>query len=248
MDFPELVPQPPAGRVFSGRRRVRLGDVTSSGRLRLDSAVRFLQDLANDDSRDAQMEDMHGWVVRRTSLRSDVFPSYLEMVDMRTWCSGVGSHWAERRTSIVSESGKRVEAAALWVHVDLETMRPKQIAGNFHSIVSEASGGREVGARHAVREKPTEGDESLDWQVRVTDIDALDHMNNAAYWEAIEEVVRRNGGMKTPVEIVLEHHDAVEMRDNVSVKWRQDGGHILVWHVVNGTRIAAASRVRLLGS
>ena len=248
MDFPELVPEPTSGRVFSGRRRVRLGDVTGSGRLRLDSAVRFLQDVANDDSRDAQMDDMHGWVVRRTSLRCDAFPRYLEMVDLRTWCSGIGSHWAERRTSIVSESGNRIDAAALWVHVDLETMRPKVIAGNFHAIVAEATGGRAVGARHAVREKPTDADESLAWQLRVTDIDALDHMNNAAYWEAIEEVVRRSGGMKSPVEVMLEHHDAVEPSDEVTIKWRRDGNDLLVWHVVNGARVAAATRVRLLGS
>lgn len=248
MDFPELVPQPALGRVFSERRRVRLGDVTGSGRLRLDSAVRFLQDLANDDGRDAQMEDLHGWVVRRTSIHSDAFPRYLEMVDLHTWISGVGSHWAERRTSIVSESGKRVEAASLWVHVDLESMRPKQLSDTFHTIIDGASGGREIGARHVIREKPSASEASLQWQMRVSDIDALDHMNNAAYWEAVEEVVRISGGIKAPVDILLEHHDAIEPGSEVTIRWRRDQDEILIWHVANGTRVAAATRVRLLGS
>src|SRR3546814_13672312 len=34
----ELVPRPPRGRVFEGARRVRLGDVSPAGRLRLDAA------------------------------------------------------------------------------------------------------------------------------------------------------------------------------------------------------------------
>ncbi len=246
MEFPELVPQPKLGRVFSWRRRVRLGDVTGSGRFRLDAAARFLQDVANDDGRDAQMEDLHGWVVRRTSMRIDSFPRYLEMVDLHTWCSGVGSHWAERRTSIVSDSGGRVEASALWVHVDLQTMWPKQLPSTFHEIVGEATGGRKVGSRHLLRGKPEVSDASAEWKMRATDIDALNHMNNAVYWEAVEELVRVNGGMRAPVEIVLEHHDAIERGDEVSIRWRTDEDRLYLWHVVNDDRIAAASCVRSL--
>src|SRR3546814_5593560 len=47
----ELVPRPPRGRVFEGARRVRLGDVSPAGRLRLDAATRYLQDLSADDTR-----------------------------------------------------------------------------------------------------------------------------------------------------------------------------------------------------
>jgi acyl-ACP thioesterase len=227
---------------------VRLGDVTGSGRFRLDSAARFLQDVSNDDSRDSQMEDIHGWVVRRMSMEVERFPLYLEMVDLRTWCSGIGSHWAERRTSIVAESGGRIDAAALWVHVDLQTMWPKPLSDNFLVSVGESTQGRKVGSRHTVREKPDGSESVLSWQVRSTDIDALDHMNNAVYWEAVEEVVREMGGMKAPVRVVLEHHDAIERHHEVTIKWRSERDSALIWHIVDGERIAAATRIQLLGS
>lgn len=247
MEFPSLVPRPIAGRVFATARRVRLGDVTGSGRLRLDAAVRYLQDVANDDGRDAQMEDLHGWVVRRTSFEIESFPRYLEMLGIETWCSGVGSHWAERRTTLVSESGQRVEAAALWVHVDLNSMWPKPLTDNFQSLVAEATNGRKIGSRHILRDKPSAGDPSMNWQLRSTDFDALDHVNNAAYWEAVEEIVKAHGGMKAPLKVVLEHHDAIERGEKVTITWRMHANEITIWHVVNGERIAAVSRVKLLG-
>jgi hypothetical protein len=43
------LPRPADGRVYAGRRRIRLADTDASGRLRLDAIARFLQDLAIDD-------------------------------------------------------------------------------------------------------------------------------------------------------------------------------------------------------
>ena len=57
----EFPPLPAAGRVFRANRRVRLGDVTPRGRLRLDAAVRYLQDIAHDDAREAAYADRDGW-------------------------------------------------------------------------------------------------------------------------------------------------------------------------------------------
>ncbi|MGZ4700494.1 MAG: acyl-ACP thioesterase domain-containing protein, partial [Ilumatobacteraceae bacterium] len=95
----EMVGTPNGGRTFAGERRVRLGDCSPGGRLRLDASARFLQDLSDDDTRDAGFAQMT-WVVRRTVIDVLRFPVYLEAVDMLTWCSGMGSRWAERRVDI----------------------------------------------------------------------------------------------------------------------------------------------------
>ena len=114
----EMVGRPVSGRTFSGQRRVRLGDCSPGGRLRLDATARYLQDLSDDDTRDAGLAQMT-WVVRRTVIDVREFPTYLESVDMVTWCSGIGSRWAERR------SHRRLDqAATLWVHLDGDTLRP----------------------------------------------------------------------------------------------------------------------------
>ena len=91
--------------MFEGARRVRLADVSPAGRLRLDAAARFLQDLSADDTADAALEDAEAWVVRKTVIEVAAFPRYLEPLELATWCSGTGSHWAERRISIQGERG-----------------------------------------------------------------------------------------------------------------------------------------------
>ena len=137
-----MAPLPPTGRVVRRERRVRLGDVSPAGRLRLDALARYLQDVATDDSRDAGLTEGRQWVVRRTALEVVALPVYEEMVELATWCGGVGSHFAERRTQVRGAGGVLVEAATLWVQVDLTSMRPARIDARFREVYAEAAQGR----------------------------------------------------------------------------------------------------------
>src|SRR5690606_9781165 len=123
----DLVPRPSAGRVFERRWPVRLADVSPGGRMRLDAAARHLQDLSADDTADSALEDAQAWVVRKTVIEVQTSPRYLEPLRLATWCSGTGSHWAERRISIVGEQGGAIEATTTWVHFDHKTGRPKRV-------------------------------------------------------------------------------------------------------------------------
>ncbi len=117
----EMVRRPVDVRTFAGSRLVRLGDCSPGGRLRLDAVARYLQDLSDDDTRDAGLAQMT-WVVRRTVIDVLRFPTYLESLEMVTWCSGIGSRWAERRVDIDSAGGGSIRSATLWVHLDAETL------------------------------------------------------------------------------------------------------------------------------
>ena len=97
----EMATRPASGRMFAASRRVRLGDCSPGGRLRLDATARYLHDVSDDDTRDAGLGQMT-WVVRRTVIDVHRFPTYLEPLDLVTWCSGIGSRWAERRVDIGS--------------------------------------------------------------------------------------------------------------------------------------------------
>ena len=142
----EMVGRPVAGRTFRGERRVRLGDCSPGGRLRLDAAARYLQDLSDDDTRDAGLAQMT-WVVRRTVIDVARFPTYLEPLDMMTWCSGIGSRWAERRVDIDGAEGGCVRSSTLWVHLDAETLRPMPPPAGFHTTFATAAAGRSVTSR-----------------------------------------------------------------------------------------------------
>jgi acyl-ACP thioesterase len=238
----ELVPRPSVGRVFEEARRVRLGDVSPGGRLRLDAATRYLQDLSADDTADAALPDADAWVVRKTVIEVRTFPRYLEPLELATWCSGTGSHWAERRISVVGQAGGSIDAATTWVHLDPSTGRPKRVPSGFEELYGEASGGRRVKAR-LVHPDPPDDAPRMAWALRFTDFDVLSHVNNAAYWEAVEEALAGRRQLRAPLRAEVEHRTAIERGATVDVVTHDDGDDLSVWLVADGA-VAASARVQ----
>jgi acyl-ACP thioesterase len=204
----EMVGRANLGRTFRGERRVRLGDCSPGGRLRLDAAASYLQDLSDDDTRDAGLANMT-WVVRRTVIDVLQFPTYLEPVDMVTWCSGIGSRWAERRVDIGSPAGGSVRSATLWVHLDAQSLRPMPMPASFGQIFAAATAGRSVSSRLRLDGPPTELEVSP-WPVRFADFDVMNHMNNAVAFALVEEVLASRKGLRAPLRIEVEYRSPIE--------------------------------------
>jgi len=218
----DLVPVPSAGRVYRARRRVRLGDVDPSGRLRLDALARYLQDVSNDDTHDAGLGDAGVWVVRRTVLAVHAWPRPREELELATFCSGVGLRWAERRISVVGEAGGHVEAATLWIHLDDAGTRPARLPASFHAVYDEAAGGRSVTPR-LTHGEPGDGVTWRPWPLRATDFDPMRHVNNAAYWAAAEELLA-DGPVPGALRAEMEFRRAIEPGEAVVLGVRRGGG------------------------
>jgi acyl-ACP thioesterase len=215
------------GRRFHTSRRVRLADADPTGRLRLDALARFLQDIGNDDTADAGHDATTPWVTRRTTVAVDRWPVIGERLEVTTWCGGLGSHFAERRTDLVSPTG-RIEVAATWVHVDDATGRPARLPQWFHDTYATAAEGRRITAR--LQHPPVAGDASVQpWPLRWADLDVVGHVNNAAYWEAVEEVAHQRGVVPTFAEV--EYAGGIDAGD--AVELHTSGDHL--WLVVAGT-------------
>jgi acyl-ACP thioesterase len=230
--------------VFEEARRVRLGDVSPGGRLRLDAATRYLQDLSADDTADAALPDAESWVVRKTVLEVRTFPRYLEALELATWCSGTGSHWAERRITMVGQRGGQVDAATTWVHVDPASGRPKRVPDSFEALYGEASGGRRMKAR-LEHPDPPDGAVRSPWALRFTDFDVLSHVNNAAYWEVVEEALSGRTDLRAPLRAEVEHRNAVERGAVVEMAVDDTGEVLCVWVLADGV-VAASAQVRSL--
>src|SRR5438477_6263772 len=185
-DYAELVPLPSRGRVFEREMLPGLADATGSGRVRVDALARWLQDVAYADLVAAGLAGRGAWVVRRSRIRVERFPRFGARVALRTFCSGWGPLVAERRTSISGE-GAAVEAVALWVHLDPESMRPARLGDDFHAVYGESANGRRVRSRLRHGAPPAEGMRES-WRFRASDLDVAGHVNNAAYWAPVEEL------------------------------------------------------------
>lgn len=216
----ELAPLPERGRRFATTRRVRLADADPSGRLRLDALARFLQDVGNDDFRDAGLDPASPWVARRTLVVAARWPQLGERMEVTTWCGGLGSRWAERRSRLTTASGGVVDVASLWVHLD-DAGRPARLPAWFLDTYGETAAGRTVSARLR-HPAPPEGAPARPWPLRVTDLDVLRHVNNAATWAAVEDGAYRAGLVPTRAE--LEYHAAIEPSDEIDLV--ADGGEV----------------------
>ncbi len=211
----ELVPPRVGGREYTLHFWPGLADCAPSGRMRLDAIARWLQDIAYRDVEDAGLAESAVWVLRRTRINAMRFPQFDELCKVTTWCSGVGRMWAERRTriSLAAVTGHEagdseeplIEAAAVWVHLDPETLMPFRILPEERAVYGSAIGDREIHARLR-HPKPPEDATGYAWNFRYTDVDIADHVNNAAYWETIEEQIVATGEVEPKMlDVELEH-------------------------------------------
>jgi acyl-ACP thioesterase len=181
----EIVAPTGRGRVFDFTTRGGLGDVVPDGRVRLDTIARWLQDAAHADLADALEGEDSFWVVRRTRIRVERFPRFWEPCVARTWCSGTGSMWAERRTTVTGDAA-HVEAVALWVRVDAARGRPVPPSAACTALYAPSAAGRAVKARLRHPAPPPDA-ERAPWRFRAAELDLADHINNAAYWTVLDE-------------------------------------------------------------
>lgn len=187
-ELTELVAPPPRGRVFRQAVRPGFSDCAPSGRVRLDALARWLQDIAYADVEDAGLASVAVWVIRRTRIRVRGFPRFGERFTMATFCSGIGRMWAERRTTITCDGHPQtlVDAASLWVHLDPANWRPRPFADDEMAVYGEAAAGRQVSARLRHPVAPAI-DQGAGWTFRACECDVAGHVNNAAYWQTLEE-------------------------------------------------------------
>jgi acyl-ACP thioesterase len=206
----ELVPPPPRGRVFEREVPPGLADVTRSGRVRLDAIARWLQDVAFADVVDAGLADRGAWLVRRARMKVEAFPHFGEPISVRTFCSATGRLAAERRTS-VSGGGGAVEAVAMWIHVDPETLRPLRLGEEFQAVYGESAGSRKANFRLGHTDPPADPT-AAPWRFRASDTDMAGHVNNAVYWEPVEELFAQTGEPES-VDLEIEFREPAQPGD-----------------------------------
>jgi len=237
VELTDIVAPTGQGRVFEVAVRAGLGDVAPTGRARLDTIARWLQDAAHADVEDALDGEDSFWVVRRTRIRVVRFPRVAEACTARTWCSGTGSMWAERRTTIAGDAA-RVEAVALWVRVDEERGRPVRPSAVCTTLYAPSAGGRTVKARLRHPAPAAEGEQAT-WRFRAAELDLAGHINNAAYWTVLDEELAAGpdpAAYDAEIEFraAAQPGDAVVLRDGACRWFIGADGEVLASALVGG--------------
>ncbi|WP_127783540.1 acyl-ACP thioesterase domain-containing protein [Rhodococcus sp. X156] len=248
----EFTAVPTEGRVFTQQRRVRANDVDPQRRLRLDGMARYLQDIAFDDLNDAGFGEKHAyWVLRRCVVRVLRPAQFDEDVRLHSWCSGYASRWCTKRVQIEGDDGALIETEGFWVNVSAETGMPTPLSQDFFSMFHLPAADRELRWRRMLTPPRAPEGEHLrgtPFPLRVTDFDWFSHVNNAAYWFAVEEHLdaEHRGLLDGPHEAVLEYNTPITRGEQVEVMTTTDADAVHLWFLVAG-RVRAAARIRPLG-
>jgi acyl-ACP thioesterase len=226
------------GRAFERVLSPGLADAAPGGRVRLDALARWLQDVALADVVDAGLGETALWVVRRARIAVARFPRFGEAVTVRTWSSGVGRMWAQRRTTATTAEGGRVEAVALWVHLDPQTTRPMPLTAEELEVYGPSAAGREVRARLRHPAPPADAARTA-WTFRRTEADVADHINNSAYWAPLEEELLAGGATEPEaLDVEIEHRSPAQPGAHAMLA---DGAHR--WIVDEGGEVRASFRL-----
>jgi acyl-ACP thioesterase len=214
------------------------------GRVRLDAVARFLQDAAIDDVEETGwgIPD-HLWVIRK--IRVDVVAPLLHdrSVEIATWCSGVAAIAAGRRWSVRGDATGHVEIDSVWIHLGPD-QRPARI-GDFGPYLLAAAG-RPVSTKLALPDPPDDA-VRVPWALRSTDLDANGHVNNAVYWQAVEDWCARQGmDVSSPHRAELDHRDPIDVDDSVELRSFERGGESRFLAFVVADRVKAVASVASL--
>jgi acyl-ACP thioesterase len=179
----------------------------------------------------------HAWVMR--SIRIDVVVPSLQddRVELTTWSSARATVAAARRLSLVGDAGGRVELDSTWIHLDRDA-RPARIED--FGPYAESAGARVASTRLDLPE-PSAAAATIAWPLRATDTDVLGHVNNAAYWHAVEHCVAGSGlDMHAPFRARLDHRHPLDLGDEVALAVEAGEGRLGIAFVVDAATKAVA--------
>lgn len=201
-------------RVFHLDQTVLLSDTDGTGRIRLDAIARILHDIATLDIVDSELSEITCWVLRKTRIDITRFPKYLDKLHIATYCSGSGRYWAQRSTTFSIGNEVVVSATAIWVNVTGVDGGPKAIPEQFFSVYGEELRNTVPSARQSLSTPTYAPNVCEQIELRVSDIDIMNHVNNAIHLALVEEVLSR--GMcdiltKSPLKIEIEFSKAMEI-------------------------------------
>ncbi|MBO0855827.1 MAG: hypothetical protein J2P18_18920 [Nocardia sp.] len=239
-----LTPPPGPELGFASAWPVRAGDVDPYNRLRFDAVARYLQDIAweNLQATDFARSDPF-WIVRRTVIDVVRPIEWPDRVSLRRWCSALSTRWTNMRVRITSDGGGLIDTEGFWININESTNMPTRISDDGLAWLGKSAGEKRLRWRPwLVDPAPPESDTDLPFPVRATDIDQLNHVNNAVYWQAVEQFLVDHpklvaGGHRA----VIEYAEPVLARAHISVRSRYEPGDrsgqpvLRLWFMVGDT-------------
>jgi acyl-CoA thioesterase FadM len=217
-------------RQFGYTHIVRYDECNCDGVLTPTAFLRYMQDIAARDAKDAQLEGNGYWIVKRTviSFTAAPIPVHTQLA-LKTYGIGFTRITAQRGYEARIANGNNDEAVisarTLWVYVDPRG-RPARLPERTAEIWLP-DGPQPQQAEASFPALPESAPEATTAVVRFSEIDQMRHLNNASAVEILDnaawEVYARSGitpdaAKFTALHYDIEYIDSPRFGDSLSIQ------------------------------
>lgn len=201
-------------RSFSVTHTVRYDECNTDGVLTPAAFLRYMQDIAARDARDAYLEDGYGfWVVKRTVMHFAVPIAVHTRLELTTFGMGFTRITAQRgyeaRLADQPTGAPLIVARTLWVYVDLHGRPTRLPEGTAQIWLPNET--RAPQAEVAFPAVPERSPAIVHRYVSFSAIDRAQHLNNASAVDMLDdaawETCARMGIVPETSQWVIHHYD-----------------------------------------
>lgn len=213
---------------------VRSYEVTPHGYAALQTLCNYFQEAAGNHaqqlglSREAMLRRGTAWVLARLRIQVRRYPAWKQAVQVETWPSGVNGLYATREFMLRDgEGGTLALGTSAWAVIDVERRRPVRIPEDVYDITPPeqprplAFADRRVPA-------PDRVDHERRFDVRFSDLDVNQHVNNVRYVEwALEAAPRDMLMTQQPTELDVHFRAETALEETVETQAQQEGDRFI---------------------
>ena len=163
------------------------------------------------------------WVVTQQYMRVRRMPEYDEEVTLNTWPGNTMHVLFPRYYSLLGKNGEQLVAgSALWALMDYETR--KVIFPEKHGIVIEGEdNGMSVALPKVVKKEETDHQKAYTVPFSVCDMNG--HMNNARYFDLLEDSVSFVREKKQITSAMVNYTMEIRYDETMTISWAEKNNH-----------------------
>ncbi|WLP90782.1 acyl-ACP thioesterase domain-containing protein [Gordonia sp. NB41Y] len=231
----------PTAHPFDVTYRVRIDDCDPTMTVTLAGVARYLQDIAMDMIDQSPFGATNPfWILRRNIIDVIEPITWPGDVDITRWCSASSTRWVDMRQRITGTPAQtpfnpdvrpngHIETESFCINVTRDG-RPARITDDMLEDLN--SGVTETRLRwHSMNptDVPDDAATAL-FPLRAADFDMFEHMNNAAYWHAVEsQLTDHRDLLPRPHRAVIEYLKPVPIIDHVTIRSATTDHGVSLW-------------------
>jgi acyl-ACP thioesterase len=199
------------------QRKVGFYEVDAAFSLRFKSLLQYFQDLTgvHSDLGGCGIRWLMGqgraWVLHRTCVRVHRTPCLGDDLRILTWSRGAKGFRAYRDFEIFCRGEKIVSATSLWIFIDTEKKKILKVpeeAAQWYTVETDRAMDMDIDGFHPNLKFEPEWSQTI--EIRPSDFDPLDHVNNALYLDFLENLICRTyPDQKRIREVVIQFHNEI---------------------------------------